>query len=149
MRSWDAAQGVGARVNHLSLRALTANLEPGSWTALGGGGGALADGGPSSAASSSSFQTQELGLLMPGNVPWWPRPWDTWLQRNDTETTREFDTKLDVTPETNDISTSEVASRPSYNSTIFDVSYLLECVWVCVHVWMCALFMLAISVIIY
>lgn len=116
-------------MNHLSFRTSTVNLDPGSWTALGGGGGALADGGPPS-SSSSSFQTQELSLLMPGNVSWWPRhhDWDAWLQRNVAETTREFDTKLDVTPETNDTSTSEVASRPSYSSMILDVNYSL-----CVH----------------
>lgn len=91
---------------------------------LGGGGGGLVDAGPppaASSSSSSSFQTiasQELSLLMPGNGPWWPRhDWDAWLQRNVTETTREFDTKLDVTPETNDTSTSEVASRSSYSAT--------------------------------
>lgn len=120
--------------HHLSFRVSIINLDPGSWTALGGGGGsALADSGPPSAASSSSssFQTQELSLLMPGNVPWWPRhDWDAWLQRNVTETTREFDTKLDVTPETNDTSTSEVASKPSYSSTIFNVNYFLEYVYV-------------------
>lgn len=108
-------------MNHLLFHSSIVNLDPGSWTAFGGSGDTLADDGPSSAASSSSssFQTQELGLLMPGNVPWWPRhDWDAWLQRNVTETTREFDTKLDVTPETNDTSTSEVASKPSYSSDI-------------------------------
>ncbi|KAG5317613.1 DOA kinase, partial [Pseudoatta argentina] len=87
------------------------NLDPGDWTVFGGGGDTLADGGPPSAtsSSSSSLQTQELSLLMPGNVPWWPRHnWDAWLQRNVTETTRELDMKLDVTPETNDTSTSEL-----------------------------------------
>lgn len=148
MRSWDVAQGVGARVvNHLLFYASTINLDPGDWTVLGGGGDTLADGGPSSAtsSSSSSLQTQELSLLMPGNVPWWPRHnWDAWLQRNVTETTRELDMKLDVTPETNDTSTSEVASRPSYAITIFDINYLLEYVCICT----CALFMLAISAIV-
>lgn len=52
-------------------------------------------------------------MLVPGNrVPWWPRhDWDAWLQRNPTveATGREFDVKLDVTPETNDTSSSEVA----------------------------------------
>lgn len=134
-------------MNRLSFHASTVNLDPGNWTALGGGGGAVANGGPPSAASSSSssFQTQEVSLLMPGNVPWWPRhDWDAWLQRDDTETTREFDTKLDVTPETNDTSTSEVASRPSYGP-IFDINYSLECVCFCT----CALFMLAISATVY
>lgn len=80
---------------------------------------------------------------MPGNVPWWPRhDWDAWLQRNVTETAREFDTKLDVTPETNDTSTSEVASKPSYSSTIFDVNYFLEyvCVFICERC-LCSLFL--------
>ncbi|RLU22143.1 hypothetical protein DMN91_006523 [Ooceraea biroi] len=90
----------------------TINLDPGNWTVFGGGG--LADGGPPSAASPSSLQTitgQESGLLVPGNVSWWPcQDRDPWLQRNVIETTREFDGKLDVTPETNDTSTSEVAS---------------------------------------
>ncbi|KAG5312233.1 DOA kinase, partial [Acromyrmex insinuator] len=98
-------------LNHLLFHASTINLDPGDWTVLGGGGDTLADGGPSSAtsSSSSSLQTQELSLLMPGNVPWWPRHnWDAWLQRNVTETTRELDMKLDVTPETNDTSTSEL-----------------------------------------
>ncbi|KAG5334301.1 DOA kinase, partial [Acromyrmex charruanus] len=98
-------------LNHLLFHASTINLDPGDWTVLGGGGDTLADGGPPSAtsSSSSSLQTQELSLLMPGNVPWWPRHnWDAWLQRNVTETTRELDMKLDVTPETNDTSTSEL-----------------------------------------
>ncbi|KAG5325977.1 DOA kinase, partial [Acromyrmex heyeri] len=98
-------------LNHLLFHASTINLDPGDWTVFGGGGDTLADGGPPSAtsSSSSSLQTQELSLLMPGNVPWWPRHnWDAWLQRNVTETTRELDMKLDVTPETNDTSTSEL-----------------------------------------
>ncbi|EFN65362.1 hypothetical protein EAG_04944 [Camponotus floridanus] len=60
---------------------------------------------------SQTTTNQELSLLMPcGSVSWWPRhDWDAWLQRNVIETTREFDVKLDVTPETNDSSASEVA----------------------------------------
>lgn len=56
--------------------------------------------------------SQELCMLVPASVPWWPRhDWDSWLQRNTiTEAAgREFDVKLDVTPETNDTSSSEVA----------------------------------------
>ncbi|KYN17668.1 hypothetical protein ALC57_10037 [Trachymyrmex cornetzi] len=116
-------------MNHLLFHASTINLDPGDWTVLGGGGDTLADGGPPSAtsSSSSSLQTQELSLLMPGNIPWWPRhDWDAWLQRNVTETTRELDMKLDVTPETNDTSTSEE--------------------YMCIRT--CALFMLAISAIV-
>ncbi|KAL6260184.1 hypothetical protein P5V15_007718 [Pogonomyrmex californicus] len=70
---------------------------------------------------------------MPGSVPWWPRhDWDAWLQRNVTETTREFDTKLDVSPETNDTSTSEgSASHPgrgryARSSTTTSVTQMLS-----------------------
>lgn len=71
------------------------------------GGG---DVGPQSASSSSSMPGQELNLLMPGSVSWWPKHgWEPWLQRNVAEATREFNGKLDVTPESNDTSTSEVA----------------------------------------
>lgn len=101
-----------------SLFAHIVNLDSGSWITLDGDGGGLIDHGSLSSAassSSSSFQTtanKELSLLMPcGSVSWWPRhDWDAWLQRNVIETTKEFDAKLDVTPETNDTSASEVAS---------------------------------------
>ncbi|XP_011630430.1 uncharacterized protein LOC105422653 [Pogonomyrmex barbatus] len=119
---------------HVLLRHVTYDR---CWTTVGGGGGGLADAGPPSAASSSSssssFQVPELNLLMPGSVPWWPRhDWDAWLQRNVTETTREFDTKLDVTPETNDTSTSEgSASHPgrgryARSSTTTSVTQMLS-----------------------
>lgn len=87
----------------------------GGWCVRGGGGG-LADGGPPSASSSSSstMASQEVNLLMPGNqVSWWPRQgWEPWVQRgNNVEPTRELDTKLDVTPESNDTSISEVVNE--------------------------------------
>ncbi|KAG7190545.1 hypothetical protein KM043_006645 [Ampulex compressa] len=88
-------------------------LDPGGWCSHGGG---LADGRPpaaSSSSSTSSFQAmsaQEFSLLMPGTVSWWPRHgWEPWLQHNAHETGCEYETKLEVTPESNDTSTSEVA----------------------------------------
>ncbi|KAI4489750.1 hypothetical protein M0804_003932 [Polistes exclamans] len=64
---------------------------------------------------------------MPTEVSWWPRQavWDNWLPRNVPEMTtttttgattmttniRCFDAKLDVTPESNSTSTSEVARK--------------------------------------
>lgn len=149
MHSWDATRG-GRVISfflsfslsfYLSLSLLARiNLDSGSWIALDGDGGGLADHGSlSSAASSSSFQTvtnQELSLLMPcGSVSWWGRrDWEhhhEWLQRNVIETTREFDAKLDVTPETNDTSTSEVASTLLTFVWLHDirVNYSSECVY--------------------
>lgn len=128
------ARGVASASEENNHVLHTVNLESGNWTALGGGGG-LADGGPPSttSSSSSSFRTiasQELNLLMPESVPWWPRhgEWVAWLQRNGTtETTREFNAKLDVTPETNDTSTSEVAHRMRRNAR---VSFAWSITWI-------------------
>lgn len=82
--------------------------------------GAVTNNAPASATSpspsSSTFRmmaSQELCMLVPASVPWWPRhDWDAWLQRNASTaeaTARELDAKLDVTPETNDTSSSETA----------------------------------------
>ena len=83
-----------------------------------GGDGGLADGPPPSASSSSSstMANQEMNLLMPGNqVPWWPRQgWEPWVQlrgSNVVELATELDTKIDVTPESNETSISEVAKK--------------------------------------
>lgn len=85
----------------------------------GGGGGGLADGGPPSASSSSSstmLSQQEVNLLIPGNqVSWWPRQgWEAWVQRGNNQPSRELDVKLDVTPESNGTSISEVANETKY-----------------------------------
>lgn len=90
---------------------------PGRGWYVRGGGGGLANGGPPSATSSSSSSTtmagQEVNLLIPGNqVSWWPRQgWESWVQRANIEPTKELNAKLDVTPESNDTSTSEVANE--------------------------------------
>lgn len=82
------------------------------------------DGGPPSVSSSSSstMAGQEVNLLMPGNqVSWWPRQgWEAWLQKTNNVAepapqARELDAKLDVTPESNGTSTSEVA-KPEGNT---------------------------------
>lgn len=83
----------------------------------GGGGGGLADGGPPSASSSSSstmLSQQEVNLLIPGGsqVSWWPRQgWEAWVQHGNDQPSRELDAKLDVTPESNGTSISEVANE--------------------------------------
>ena len=91
-----------------------------------GGDGGLADGAPTSASSSSSstMANQEMNLLMPGNqVPWWSRQgWEPWVQPrgNNAELARGFDTKLDVTPESNGTSISEVVNSKETNFFFFN-----------------------------
>lgn len=100
-------------ISRRAFRAHRVSLDPGGWpSAVVGDGGCGCDCPPSTASSSFrvTARQEQTSLPMPGSVPWWPRhDWDGWLQRDVTGTIKGFDAKLDVTPETNDTSTSEVA----------------------------------------
>lgn len=89
----------------------------GNWCVRVDGDVGHTDGGLPSASSSSSSATmagQEMNLLIPGyQVSWWPKQDDPLAQHrsNVLEWAREVDAKLDVTPESNGTSTSEVANQ--------------------------------------